>query len=555
MSDKNTMPEQLVLFPFDDQAAESPEEASHAIPSIPAAPKPAPAPKTAVPAAKAPAKPSPKPKPVLKKDPDYDNIRKKIQDYAVQRNARDILQMAGVLQFKGHNERLSIWNGSRSVPYCYSFDSQRSTTCKPAIPEHVYGFTFSQYSPNDCREEKQVQILFHIMYVTCHAETAVLPVRMTFEKSRGANNTLPTLCTMDIVVGKPSFPEKYLINRLFIQDDDEIRDILSREKPWLTQYLQKNPTHAALRNIVSAPWLETLDKAGYQFARFFIDTEPNTIDQTEIDRFNRLCAPGSSPKEIFRCRKAVYTTLKNETEMPIWDVLRRMEKKEAITGDTIHIVYNRGWNEKTLEMANSILGQTYNGKKVFTWETLVNYLNRLDMYEAIDEREAMPLLKDYLNMCNLLQMEPRIDGDSLKREHDIAAKLIRLKRNNELNDRMKERAALDEQDIRNGNTRLARSTYSEKVYSIRPVRDYDDLLDEARQQHNCVASYAQWIIDGKTRIYFMRETGQPDRSLITVELSPDCRTIRQKCLARNKNIHNKGQSEFLERWLRQMNAA
>ena len=46
----------------------------------------------------------------------------------------------------------------------------------------------------------------------------------------------------------------------------------------------------------------------------------------------------------------------------------------------------------------------------------------------------------------------------------------------------------------------------------------------------------------------MREVAHPDRSLITIEMAPNGKTIRQKYLAYNKPIHNKSQSEFIERW-------
>lgn len=70
-----------------------------------------------------------------------------------------------------------------------------------------------------------------------------------------------------------------------------------------------------------------------------------------------------------------------------------------------------------------------------------------------------------------------------------------------------------------------------------------------------MASYADRIASGQTIILTMRETRTPNRSLITVELSPDCKTIRQKFLAGNQAIRNKAMTEFLERWHRQVKHA
>ena len=53
----------------------------------------------------------------------------------------------------------------------------------------------------------------------------------------------------------------------------------------------------------------------------------------------------------------------------------------------------------------------------------------------------------------------------------------------------------------------------------------------------------------------MRETAHPEKSLVTVELSPDLKTIRQKYLAYNQPIRNKSISDFLDRWHQHIKAA
>ena len=48
----------------------------------------------------------------------------------------------------------------------------------------------------------------------------------------------------------------------------------------------------------------------------------------------------------------------------------------------------------------------------------------------------------------------------------------------------------------------------------------------------------------------MREKAHPDKSLITVELSPKGNEIRQKYMAYNKPVRNRAQTEFLQRWMK-----
>lgn len=46
----------------------------------------------------------------------------------------------------------------------------------------------------------------------------------------------------------------------------------------------------------------------------------------------------------------------------------------------------------------------------------------------------------------------------------------------------------------------------------------EEILDEAAQQHHCVASYIQSVVEGKCHILFMRKADHPDKSVVTLEL-------------------------------------
>ena len=326
---------------------------------------------------------------------------------------------------------------------------------------------------------------------------------------------------------------KLMPNVTILQTKNELFNILQKVNPYSAEWARKMGVDP--QNLLMAPHIETLYKADFRFVQNFFSFQ--NLDEESCVLFNRLCQVGTKPKNIFKTSKTIYTILKNETKMEVWDCYRRLDKTGKIKSDNVEVIYNQGFDIKDLEHINSILAKRYNGKPVFTWNTLINYLGRLDTFEAIERKEAFMLLNDYLSMCNTLQMEPRIDGDSLKREHDIAARNCRNMRNEILSRKMKENCE-----------KMKKYNYSENIYFIRAIQSYDDLLDEATQQHNCVASYGQRIANGQSYIYVMREVAHPEKSLITIELSPNGDTIRQKFLAYNKAIHNKSQSEFIERW-------
>lgn len=559
-------PEQLSLFDLLESSGDSTESAQpHIVISIPDAPAPA----APIPAANAvvtaPKKAAAARKPTAKeritsitKEPACAAFLRTL-DAAVQNNDfRSLLDVLGTGAFH-LNRQETIYNRfSRNSQPC-------AWRCTAPDRLSFSGIDYEQrddavtfpakkvdYNPEDDTRIHEIEINF--AYVSLEtAEMLVMPVvtRISVTESpAGYRNAV----VESITPGKAVLPQKFIKDLFFIQMEGELHQIVLNKRPWIKDWLLEHPGFS-LRRYLAAPWLETLSKAGFNAVADRFLNPFQFIDEKSVDQFNRLCGPGTKPKDIFKCSKTVYTVLKEEKNLEVWDTIRRLDKKDQITGDSILIVYQMNLKPKELDTLNSILGIRHNDKPVFTVATLVNYLNRLDMYEAISTREALPLLNDYLHMCRTLNMPPRIDGDSLKREHDIAARLIREQRNRIAEEKMRARKEKEQREIEEGNSKLARAEYHENIYFIRPITEYNDLLDEAIQQDNCVASYADRIAAGQSRIFTMRETAHPERSLVTIELSPDCKTIRQKYLAHNQQIRNKSMTEFIERWHRQLNAA
>ena len=139
-------------------------------------------------------------------------------------------------------------------------------------------------------------------------------------------------------------------------------------------------------------------------------------------------------------------------------------------------------------------------------------------------------------------LKPKVDSDSLRREHDVLARNHRLYMQKQRDEKkaIAIKAACDT---------MARLNYKEDVFLVRGIESLEDLYDEANQQRNCVASYANKVIDGKSFIFVMREVAHPEKSLITIEIDPDSYYLRQKFLARNQPIRNKAQTEFINRWI------
>ena len=91
--------------------------------------------------------------------------------------------------------------------------------------------------------------------------------------------------------------------------------------------------------------------------------------------------------------------------------------------------------------------------------------------------------------------------------------------------------------------------YSDKEYSIIIPKCSADVLDEAIQQSNCVASYVERISKGDTHVLFMRYKNTPDDSLVTIEVDKSNNVCQCK-QGFNKET-TKEQDKFISKWAKE----
>lgn len=480
------------------------------------------------------------PKPEPKKPDFFTEILKKMTDFAERCDLPAMLRLTGgdyrYLHIHHDNWHNMEYRLSLGAMPCMS-DNRNYRYHNAVSDNEAYNVDF--YGRHHYAYHQAGAFTIYFAALDDDAAVRILPVTVTADYIE--SSFMPTA----ISVGKWQ-PQKKIVRRLqWLQDDATLHRIIGEKKPWIREWLTQ--TGWDLKRYLMAPWMETLCKAGYAFASKFMSDvyEPYGND---LEYLNRLTQPGTKPANIFKADKCVYTVLKEKPDLSTWDIYRKMVKGGRLTKDTIQQAVDRNFRDKELDLVSRVLGAKYEDKPVFTFASLMNYLGRVDMYEAILPNEGLQLLCDYLSSCRELNMAPRIDGDSLKREHDVAARLVR-QHYDEIKAREMAKTKERVKDM------LPHLEYHEDVYFIRPIFDYDTLIDEATQQHNCLACYADRILKGETYVLQMRETRHPEKSLISIELSPDLRQIRQKYLAGNQPIRNKSQNDFIDRWLRQLHAA
>ena len=83
-------------------------------------------------------------------------------------------------------------------------------------------------------------------------------------------------------------------------------------------------------------------------------------------------------------------------------------------------------------------------------------------------------------------------------------------------------------------------------------KNKEDMIDEANQQQNCLASYVSRVSDGTSRIYFLRSSNEnlKDKSVVTIE-TKGTKIVQIK--ARNNREANKEHLDFIEMWARNKN--
>jgi hypothetical protein len=128
--------------------------------------------------------------------------------------------------------------------------------------------------------------------------------------------------------------------------------------------------------------------------------------------------------------------------------------------------------------------------------------------QGMEFNTALSEYRDYYRMCEDLNYE-RFDRypKHLKTLHDIVSRNYRL-----VSDKVAGEKFIEAADkYKHFETEM-------RSYSIVVPSEPKDLVNEGNVLQHCVGSYVKNIVSGKTQIMFLREKGEEDRPLVTVEI-------------------------------------
>lgn len=180
---------------------------------------------------------------------------------------------------------------------------------------------------------------------------------------------------------------------------------------------------------------------------------------------------------------------------------------------------------------------------------LVGYYNLEELSRYVDLKKAyQKILRkhshseheylDYLRACKQLGYDMKCNKilfpSNLRMEHDRVYDLLEIVKN-EANDRLIEERVKE----------LNKYVYQNNKYIVFPASSVDSLIEESRQQKNCVKSYCSRYALAETDIYFMRELEHQDKSLVTIEVKKH-KVVQSKI--KGNNPVTKEQQKFIDRW-------
>ena len=177
----------------------------------------------------------------------------------------------------------------------------------------------------------------------------------------------------------------------------------------------------------------------------------------------------------------------------------------------------------------------------YDMDRLMKYLNE-DIYKNQGIRssnDGLVLLKDSLVMAkkmgiSLKEKYPK----SLKLQHDLLAMNYECYKNEHQRQGFK-KVVEDKEYVL-----LNRNKEKENFY-IRSPRDLDDLYNYAESLGNCLKSYVDEVIEGRSKIYFMETEKNDKKPYIAIEVKQN--SIRQAYRKSNRMISKK-EHEFLVKW-------
>lgn len=176
--------------------------------------------------------------------------------------------------------------------------------------------------------------------------------------------------------------------------------------------------------------------------------------------------------------------------------------------------------------------------KFYNLDSLLKYCKPIDLYNYKLKPENVHEYLDYLKFAKELGFNLRdkkyLYPKHLKQKHDEFMEQVKINKDKKINRKIKAKYK-----------KLLKNQFQNHKYIIFPAQDIESLIEESKQQNNCVKTYAERIANDKCDIYFMRYLKTQEKSLVTIEVKNN-KVVQQRI--KNNDQTTLEQKKFLERW-------
>lgn len=160
-----------------------------------------------------------------------------------------------------------------------------------------------------------------------------------------------------------------------------------------------------------------------------------------------------------------------------------------------------------------------------TVKKMREYLEHVDEAQCCTVGESAQLWADYVRMlrdldCDLTDKH-LIFPNSLKREHDKAARKMTQVKDEKLNATFKERAVKND-----------KYAWENEEFKVLIPHDISELYEEGRKLSHCVGTYGKVVAEGRSIVAFIRSVADVDTPLCTIE-------IRQNAIVQARGMSNR----------------
>lgn len=158
--------------------------------------------------------------------------------------------------------------------------------------------------------------------------------------------------------------------------------------------------------------------------------------------------------------------------------------------------------------------------------------------EEIVKRLILSDWGDYLQECEILGMDTTdksvLFPKNLHQAHQNTTKQVQIKENKELDKKIKKRLS-----------KLNEYCFEKNGFLIRPAKNASELIKEGKNLNHCVGTYAERYAKGKTNIFVVRRTNDPDTPFYTAEINTLCTHVVQ-CRGKRNNAMTEEVEDFME---------